>query len=525
MSIKMNLFEKLFIQYYQISNNKLNLSEKIKLIDDELNLDKEMPLMFIGLISDLLVNEPECYFNKDVKEEIYINLMGLYNRDKDKFIESFYKNQNRFFHSINSYYQILNIYNEFDDVDFDNETKTKIYYLPIITQLMEFCLSHLYKLILYIINDFETKDYTKQTKLGQLKDNLNKFDYKYLIDINIDFRNAISHGNIELYTDKIVLTEKGIELKYYELSEMKNKLLDISSGAILGIIKFISDNNIINPTYLSKIDEKVQYEYLRLFLQNENIKVKSFSKGIIGTTQFNIHLTINNINDTNSIIHLLILVGKIIYMNFSNYERYFISYSHPYSINGMISFEKEQLEKMLFTENISELDKLLTKDSFLLIPPIQNTNVDTRSYKFQIFPRIIGQNWKIKSLRDISIENYKRFEADLIIESKDIMKQEIYNLLFQVTKKIRFLENKNNPITKIKHGKIEADIVRLKVFYKSRSRDFSLLAKNESFVCFVHYYKNEKLPKLTVAFLDNYVYENLKKLDIYWNKNLYDKLG
>ena len=25
----MNLFEKLFVQYYQISNNKLNLSEKI----------------------------------------------------------------------------------------------------------------------------------------------------------------------------------------------------------------------------------------------------------------------------------------------------------------------------------------------------------------------------------------------------------------------------------------------------------------------------------------------------------------
>lgn len=516
----MNLLEKLFIQYYQVSNNKLNLSEKIKLINDELKFHKEVPLMFIGLITDLLINEPECYFNKDVKEEIYINLTSLYNLDKDKFIESFYKNQNRLFHSINSYYQILEIYNELDDVDFDNGTKTKVYYLPIITQLMEFCLSHIYKLILYIINDFETKDYTKQTKLGQLKDNLNKFDYKYLIDINIDFRNAISHGNIELYTDKIVLTEKGIELKYYELNEMKNKLLDISSGAILGIIKFISDNNIINPTYLSKIDEKVQYEYLRLFLQNENIKVKSFSKGIIGTTQFNIHLTINNINDTNSIIHLLVLVGKIIYISFNNYERYFISYSHPYSINGMVSFEKEQLEKMLFNEDISELDKLLSKDSLILIPTIQNINIDNRSYKFQIFPKIVGQNWEVKSIKDISIENYKRFEANLIIDNGNITKQEINNLLLQVTKKIRLLENKSNPITKIKHGKIEADIVRLKVFYKSKNRDLSLLSRNESFICFVHYYKSEKLPKLTVPFLDNYVYEDLKKLDIFWNKNL-----
>ena len=101
---------------------------------------------------------------------------------------------------------------------------------------MEFCLSHLYKLILYIINDFETKDYTNQTKLGQLKDNLNKFDYKYLIDINIDFRNAISHGNIELYTDKIVLTEKGIELaKAASKSIASSELVkDTASAAAVG---------------------------------------------------------------------------------------------------------------------------------------------------------------------------------------------------------------------------------------------------------------------------------------------------
>jgi len=516
----MNILEKLFVQYNIYSNNRIELEDKIKLIQKKLSVKESMGLLFVGVLNDFLVNEPQYYYNRDVEKEVFENLNILFAKDNDKFRDSFYNYQDKFFHAINSYYHILNLYNEFDDVDFDNETKVKIYYIPIITQLMEFCLSHIYKLILYIINDFETKNYKAQTKLGQLKTSLNKFNYKYLIDINIDFRNAISHGNIEYFTDKIMLTEKSIELEYYKINEMKNKLLDIASGAILGLLRFIIEQNIFDNHYLEKQDEKINFELLKFFLHNENIKVKSFSKGKIGSSQLNIHLDIKNIDDTNQIIYLLVLVGKIMYATFNNYDRYFINYTHPFSISGFLTLENSKLKNILYEDNISNIDHIISPDLGIMIPDIQKDNLDNRSYKFHTFPKISGKNWKVSFIKDISVEGIKRFEARLIIANENIPKKEIESLLFQVIKKIRVLENKANPITKIKHGKVEADVVRLTIFYKTHKRDsFSLLQNNEAFICFAHYYKSKSITKIEVLFQDNYIFENLKKIDIYWNKN------
>lgn len=523
----MNILEKLFIQYHYISNNKIELSDKIGFIQEELSIDTPIQLFFIGILNDLLINEPQYYYNKDVAQEVYDNLNTLYTQDDEKFRNSFDTYQYKFFHSINSYYNILDLFNEFDDVGFDNETKTKMYYIPIITQLMEFCLNHFYRGIASITGDFKSKDYSVQNTLGKLKNVLSK-DYPNLLDIDIDLRDAISHGTVEINSDKIIYsyTEKSTrelifkELESYKLNDIKNQLIDISTGAIIGLLKFLIEQNILNEQYLEKADEKINFELLKLFLHNENVKVKSFSKGIIGSSQLNIHIDIKNINDKNQIIHLLVLIGKIMYATFNNYERYFISYSHPFSINGFISLENSKLKNSLYEDDLSKIDAIISQDLGILIPDVQKTTLDNRSYKFHTFPKISGKNWEVTSLRDNSIENIKRFEARLIIHEKYISQKEIESLLFQVTKKIRVLENKSNPKTKIKNGTIEAELVRLLVFYKTHKRDsFSLFKSNANFICLAHYYKSKSVSKIEVPFQDNYTFENLKKLDIYWNKN------
>ena len=94
------------------------------------------------------------------------------------------------------------------------------------------------------------------------------------------------------------------------------------------------------------------------------------------------------------------------------------------------------------------------------------------------------------------------------------------SILFAVSKKIRQLENQKNPYTKIKFGKVDADVVILNVFFRQYERkEFSLLANNEHFICSVHYYKGSSADRIQVPFQDNYIFENIKKLDIYWNKN------
>lgn len=237
------------------------------------------------------------------------------------------------------------------------------------------------------------------------------------------------------------------------------------------------------------------------------------------------HIEIKDINDENQINYLLILIGKIMLVVFPNYERYFINFKHPFSLGGMVSFEKERLKNILYQDEISSMNEVIGKDSTYLIHEIQNTNIDFRSYKFHTFPKMSAENWEISSIEDISVEGIKRFKAKLIITEKNISKKEVENLLFQITKKIRVLENKSNPTTKIKYGKIEADLVRITVFYKVNKRGaFSLLKNNENFICLTHYYKNYSVPKIEVPFQDNYSFEKLKKLDIYWNKRFKSSL-
>ena len=521
------LLEKLFFQYNSLSNNKIDLLDKIDLILSKFAINSDLPIFYIGILNDFIVNEPQYYYNKTVENEVLNNLNDLYDKDTDMFLIAFHTYQEKFFYSLNSYYSILDLYNEFDDIGLENVTKAKIYYIPLITQLMEFCLNHFYRGLASIEGCFKNKDYTTQNTLGKLK-NVLKNSYPNLLNIDIDFRDAISHGMVEIsneslhysYTERETRETVFKELKHYDLETKKNELIDIASGALIGLFKFMTAKEIITNEYLSSMDEKTSFEFFKLFLHNENIRVKSYSTGIIGSSQFNIHIDIKNINDKDKLIHIFVLIGKIMYISFPNYERYFISYNHPYSISGMISFEKTQLKKMLFEDDISKLDKIIgSDDSTTLIPDIQNNLQDNRSYKFHTFPRISGENWEISDLRDISAEGIKRFRARLIIDNETISKKEIEKLLFQASKKIRVLENKSNPQSKIKHGKIEADLVRIEVFYKMYERGrFALLQNNDNFICLVYYYKSRSVPKIEVPFQNNYNFENLKKFDIYWSK-------
>ena len=517
-----NILEELYSVYNSVSNNKVELVDKIDIIKKEFSQDKVLPLFLIGVVNDFLVNEPQCYYKKEVLDEVFNNLDTLYKQDNENFINSFIKYQDNFFHSLNSYYHILDLYNELDDVGFESEIKTKIYYLPIITQLMEFCLNHFYRGVASILGELKNQDYVSQKKLGNLKDVLKK-EYPNLVNIDINFRNAISHGTIEIVRDGILysyINNRQIvnkKIDFWEFNNIKNELFDISSGAFLGLFKFIIENNIFNEEYLSQIeqDEKISFELVKLFLHNENVRVKLLSKDTIWNTHLNINLDIKNINDKNQIMVLLIYVAKIVYAVLPKFSMYIINYTHPFSIGGMLTLKQEEAKKILNEEPIN------WEESFFMVTDIEDTTIDNRSYKFQRFPEISSQNWKVSDIRDFSVENIKRFEAVLTINKNISTKKEIEKLLFIIIKKIRVLENQRNPKDKMKYGKIEADVVRLKVFYKVNSRgSLELLQENDRFICFVHYYRNKSIPKMDIAFQDHYIFENInKKFDIYWNKN------
>ncbi len=524
----------LYNEFHALTDTSLFDAEKKEKIYTLTSINDDIPLMFLGFLSNITNNEPQYYFNREVSTEVCNNLTYFYHQKPELFLHTLILNQGAFFDAINSYFHILDLYRELDSVAFENELKIKLYYLPIIQQTMEFCLNSFYTGINQIVNKFVESDFSKANKLGQYKNNLtakslNEYTFDKLTKINIDFRNAISHGKVDFLVDKIIYSylENGSrntlykELKNSELENMKNELLDIAGGAIVGWVEFIVNNSLLEFIYHDELSEELKFEYFKLFFQNDNIRISSFSNNIIGSPQLNIQIKIENINDTNSIIHLIIVLLKAMYHFFPDYDRYFVSYKHPFSISGMISLNRDVIQEILTVTDIVQIDKTITNgEGLFLVHEIQKYDPNFKAYKFQVFPKIQSTKWEVTAINDISIDDLKRYKCNLIIDDSSITKDELISILFSVSKQVRELENQKNPYTKIKYGKVEADIVMLNVFYRQHERKpFALLSSNEYFICSTYYYKSNSTPRISVTFQNNYIYENIKKFDIYWNKH------
>jgi len=342
------------------------------------------------------------------------------------------------------------------------------------------------------------------------------------VGIEIPEIELLSHQDEIKYShkDKESHQETFKSLDYDDLKEMKNDLLDIASGAFLGLFLFMTQKALITDDFLNTMGEKTSFTFVKLLLHHDNIQITSYSTDV---SQLSLYISIKNIDTKDDLIHILVLISKIMYATFKNYEDYFIYYSHPKSLDGMMTFKNEQLNTMLQTTEISKLDKLIGDNSILLIPDIEMNVEDNRAYKFHTFPELRGDDWKVIYLKDISNESTKRFSAKLIITQKDISKQEVEKILFLVSKKISMLQNKSNPKDKIKHGKIEADVIRVSIFYQTKKRNqFDQFLDNTSFIALVHYYKDKSTPKITMTAKHLYHFEKLKRFDIYWNNDFID---
>lgn len=525
-------FVKAVQEYNHYANNESDMERKTKEVCAKLSIDEDnLMLLYIGMFNSFLNNEPMRYYNKNVSKEVYDNLSKLYDSDSDKFLESFNKHSFSFFYSINSYSKILELFNEFDDIDFESNIKIKAYYIPIITQILEFCLNHFYRATARIVGDFKNKDYIPQKTLDKLKSVLDK-DYPNLINIDVDLRNAISHGTFEeVHTNgkvefvyekkvlernqKVIIEFKTISLE--DLKSIKNDYIDICSGAILGFLLFMNNKKIFTIELFESLDEKEKYEYIKLLLYSDKIEIKSFSSGTIGSNQLNINIAIKNIEDTNQIFFLSTIIIKIVCSMIPEYERYLINYTHPYSIGGMLSLSKEQIISFIGNPD----DFSIFTDTLQLFPDIQPKDIDYRAYSFHTFPKIKTENWEIRDIQDNSLEDRKRFNARLILTNRDLSLDEIRQVIFSATSKIKTLENKRNPKTPISYGKQDADIIKISVHLLTDERNkFTNMV--DSFVCESQYYRAKNINRYEYTPF-NTEKETIKKWDIYWSKNFLSK--
>jgi len=456
----------------------------------------------IGDLKNFLENEPQKYFNHDIAIETYKALNTI---DKDTFIDNFEKIKDYFFSFINSYYHVVDIYNELDDISFDSEIKIKIYYLPLITQILENVFSNFYRVVNYHLGTDKTA-----MMLSPLQKSLkDKFDSSFN-EIDINFRNAISHGKVSIngnimfysYTDKSLKPwqDRTEQIGINQIENLKNKLVDTSSSVFLAFMLYLNKIDLFDSLiFKNKDDSYANNELLKLYLKSEKVELKNI---VILDSIFEVYVHFKNIETKDDIQQLA--TNTILFLNkyYKNYDRYIVNYSYDYSPNGTIVYDEV-------------LDNI-----FPMIHEIEKIKLSPKSYKYHNFKEIKNDDWEVKNIADFSAENIKRIKGKLFIKKENISNDELKKIFHKATKEVRQLQTLQDPKdTRVKYIG-EADIVYLNVFYDNFKRiNYGHEEFSDNFICNLTYYRTKTTQPLDYPFQSKHIKEEIPKHIIWWKND------
>lgn len=474
-------------------------------LNDILSILNENEIEFkIGNLGNFLETDPQKYFNHNIAIETYQALNTI---DKNIFIDDFEKIKDYFFSFINSYYHVVDIYDELDDISFDNEIKIKIYYLPIITQMIENVFSNFYRVVNYHLGTD-----TPAMMLGPLQKSLKEKFNSSFNEIDINFRNAISHGKVSIngsimfytYTDKSVRPwkDKTEQININQIDILKNKLLDTGSSVFLAFMLYLNKIDFFdNLIFKNKDDNYTNDELLKLYLKSEKVEIKNINTICNEKKVFEIFVYFKNVQTIDELIDISNQIIKISSHYYISYDYYLIHYFNDYSAGGTLIFDVTL-----------KLDR-----SSSLVNEIEKIKISPKSYKYHNFKEIKNIDWEIKNIGDFSAESIKRIKGKLFIKKENISKDELKKIFYKATKEVRQLQTLQNPKdTKAKYIG-EADIVYLNVFYDNLQRiNYGHEELSDNFICNLTYYRAKTTHQANYPFENIHSREDIPKHIIWW---------
>lgn len=525
-----HLKQALLAFYYSCQKSLLD-EDKRQGVQERFKIENDIPAVFLSLSYSLTFEEPNYHFKDDVMEEIFNFLESSMATDEKSISEGFRSSVDNFFAAISAYEIITEVFKELNDVAYETELKTRVFRIPVYTQIVENCLMNFYRCLLATASIISEKDYSSQNTLGKAIDALKSkvFNLDKSIAVNVNLRNSISHGNLLCTRDSVKFSfRKGKkyckdEMNLCEFDQLIESAFDMSGGVLAGFIKFFSCNFALLEKVIGiETDRFRRAEWLKIAYRSSYAKAAFIEEAELRRDQLNIDVQ-SKILDKDALLFSLLKVAKGFYLLFPSYQRYLISYNHYRSPPGFLAFDRPDFEKIVSAgaDDVNVLQKTISKGECLFWEP-QTGYVDERAYNFHSFSVLQGTDWHLSKVKDCSISGFKRIKANLIIEF-EISKKQVKSVLAEVISELRQIRTPQNPHEAVPYGDHESDAVFVNVFTKSVSRrNFNLFPKNRHFICSAMYYKNSATPRLTHGGVPenlwkSYKKENWKGIKLAWN--------
>lgn len=523
----MDYFEACKVRYY----SKGNKAEVINELSSTLNLNvNHISNEFLLLLNEILFNEPNYYLNKEILEQTYKELEDLFKKFSGK-ISFDERVMEHFIIGYHAYSQISDIIKDLSELNDSPTIKNRLYRIPTYISIVEGCLTNLFLGIILIIDKTTTRDFSTQNKLSPICEILSSNGFKELVQyVDVDIRNAINHG-------KAVLRDNGKEinftysknrmveskiLKTYEFDKLLDNIYDTASAVLLGFALFI--NNHIDRINLNRNEET--FTALGLFameLSLPSIRVTNMN-GVETPNQekqLNVDVYIEDLDRT-FILQTAVEIGILTYKRYSDYDKYFISFSNERLQTSWVRFTNVEIEGILTRrcEIVEAITSALGRKDVIIWDPATH-EVDLQENKYYRYPNYSSNKFKINNVQDASLEDRKRLKAHLFVGNID-NKKELLMIFEEAINWIKNVRNIQNPTMEIKHGSMEADSIYINVYRNDSRSNKELFPKNENFVCFIDYnisgvttLKNGGLPDFIWGSL---YHEKVNNMDISWRK-------
>lgn len=515
-------------KYYSTFDSTELLNRVQQQIDSNItSLSRE----FLFVFHRVLYTDP-CYFwDKKVFTQTLAQLESLAQAhgNPPEIDEPIFK---YFLMGYDSYCQVSDMVLDLRSFNLMQETKTRLYRIPVYTALLESCLSNFLRVIAILTGKDIGKDYSSQNTLGQLKNVIAANGYSEIADrVDVNLRNAINHGKVLLrkvpedrvyfyYSENNV--QKCKDMAPYEFDKIIDDTYDLVSAVLLSLTTFMNNHiSLLKIDSSQKTHESFALLAMRLSLPGiycQNISDTGDSK------QLNVEIQIGN-TDRGFIAQIATMLAIIAYNQYGDYEQYMIAFDSARMMRGWVRYKKQEVSVM--SADAKSIDKIFQeaiKRQDVIIFPASTEEVDLNEVKYYCFPNYNGESFNINNVADASLEDRKRLKAHLFIG--DISeKQEIVKVINQAIEWLRTLKNPPSAVMAIKHGDVEADALYINVYKHDTRKSKELLPGNENFVCFVDWnssgsttLKNGGLPQIIWR---QFSHEQIGKMNVAWRDKQY----
>lgn len=492
----MEIFDGVYLQYIRMTEEKVKLSSILEEAQSQLDNEiTDIPTELLDIVYRFLYSRPENYWDKSIEDKTYTRFSEILDEYSSKNIPDIAWNY--FFIAYNSFKGLTRVMNDMKNISESEEMKTRLYRIPTYVNIVEGCISNIYKFILNVLNEIvDGKDYSKQNKLNSMCEALSKNNLEELTkNVDVDIRNAINHGGILVSSSEIIfqyyknnsLLQK--KLKTFEFDSLIDKVYDTFTGIFMGIIRYL----VLNPEIIRNIDSKNEFNSnelnkLKLTIPGNECKFIEDAKLV---SQINMHFEVEA-PSLEKCANIAIKIAIISYSIFPEYSSYFIGFRNDRMFPSFFRFSKENVEKFIMKEySLDDLYNSALNSQNVFFGDVSDEKINEFETKFYRYPSIKEEDWHINNICCISLENKKRLKACLFINSIK-KKNEIKDI---IKKAIEILKGQYNPPSlslKIKHGDMEADMIFMTVFIEDMRKNKELLLSNDNFIASVQYAVNRE---------------------------------